>query len=132
MVGLERKYLGSIIYFPSSPPNQTHSKKFSFPFSLQSFPSTLFHLQTGLSFFLHPSLLIFPPFPIWLKLVCCQRNMKVTSTICYLLLQYKIKVFNFLLISPEFATSYTAQFFDCQMVDGSSGRSQKMSITVTT
>ena len=35
------------IYFPSSPLNQTHSKKFSFSFSLQSFPSTLFHLQTN-------------------------------------------------------------------------------------
>ena len=43
----KRKHLGSTIYFPSSPPNQTHSKKFFFPFSLQSFPFTLFHLQTN-------------------------------------------------------------------------------------
>jgi len=27
LVGLERKHLGSTIYFPSLPPNQTHSKK---------------------------------------------------------------------------------------------------------
>ena len=34
LVGSERKQLGPTIYFSSSPPNQTHSKKFSFPFSL--------------------------------------------------------------------------------------------------
>ena len=44
LVGQGRKHLSPIIYFPSSPLNQTHSKKFSFPFSLQSFLSTLFHL----------------------------------------------------------------------------------------
>ena len=38
LVGLERKYLGPIIYFPSSPPNQTHSKKVFLPiFSLMFF-----------------------------------------------------------------------------------------------
>ena len=47
LVGLGRKHLGFTIYFPSSSPNQTHSKKFSFPFSLQGFPSILFHLQTN-------------------------------------------------------------------------------------
>ena len=31
MVGLEKKYLNSIIYFPSPLPNQTHSKKVLFP-----------------------------------------------------------------------------------------------------
>ena len=41
------KCLGPTIYFPSSPPNQTHSKNFSFLFSFQSFPSTLFHLHTN-------------------------------------------------------------------------------------
>ena len=46
-MGLGRKHPGLTIYFPSSPLNQTHSKKFSFSFSLQSFPSTLFHLQTN-------------------------------------------------------------------------------------
>ena len=43
----KRKHLGPTIYFPPSPPNQTHSKKFFFSFSLQSFPFTLFHLQTN-------------------------------------------------------------------------------------
>ena len=47
LIDLGRKHLGATIYFPSSPPNQTHSKKFSFPFSLQNFPSILFHLQTN-------------------------------------------------------------------------------------
>ena len=47
LVGLGRKHLGLTIYFPSSSPNQTYSKKFSFPFSLQGFPSILFHLQTN-------------------------------------------------------------------------------------
>ena len=32
-----RKHLSSIVYFSSSPSNQTHSKKFSFLFSLQIF-----------------------------------------------------------------------------------------------
>ena len=50
LVGLGRKHIGFTLYFLSSPPNQTHSKKFSFPFSLQIFPSTLFHLQTNTSF----------------------------------------------------------------------------------
>ena len=31
LVGQERKHLGPIIYFPSSPPNQTHSKKIFLP-----------------------------------------------------------------------------------------------------
>ena len=43
----KRKHSSPTIYFPSSPPNQTHSKKFSFPFSIQSFPFTIFHLQTN-------------------------------------------------------------------------------------
>ena len=47
VVDLGKKHLGSTIYFPSSPPNQIHSKKIFFPFSLQNFPSTLFHLQTN-------------------------------------------------------------------------------------
>ena len=47
LVGPRRKHPGPTIYFPSFPPNQTHSKKFSFLFSLQSFPSILFHLQTN-------------------------------------------------------------------------------------
>ena len=37
LVGLGKKHLSSIIYFPFSSPNQTHSKKFSFLFSLQIF-----------------------------------------------------------------------------------------------
>ena len=45
LVKLGRKHLGFTIYFSSFPSNQTHSKKFLFLFSLQSFPSTLFHLQ---------------------------------------------------------------------------------------
>ena len=49
LVGPRRKNPDPTIYFPSSPPNQIHSKKFSFSFSLQSFPSTLFHLQTNTS-----------------------------------------------------------------------------------
>ena len=47
VVDLGKKHLGPTIYFPSSPPNQIHSKKIFFPFSLQNFPSTLFHLQTN-------------------------------------------------------------------------------------
>ena len=47
LVGLRRKHLGFTIYFSSSPLNQTHSKKFSFPFSIHIFPSTIFHLQTN-------------------------------------------------------------------------------------
>ena len=31
LVGLKRKHLDSTIYFPSSPPNQTHSKKIFLP-----------------------------------------------------------------------------------------------------
>ena len=31
LLGLGRKHLGPTIYFPSSPPNQTHSKKVFFP-----------------------------------------------------------------------------------------------------
>ena len=50
LMGLGRKHLGPTIYFLSSPPNQIHSKKFFFPFSLQIFPSTLFHLQKNTSF----------------------------------------------------------------------------------
>ena len=46
LVGPGRKYLGPTIYFPSFPLNQTHSKDIFFSFSLQSFPSTLFYLQT--------------------------------------------------------------------------------------
>ena len=49
LVGPRRKNSDPTIYFPSSPPNQIHSKKFSFPFSLRNFPSTLFHLQTNTS-----------------------------------------------------------------------------------
>ena len=47
LVGPKTKHLSLIIYFPLSPSNQTHSKNFSFQFSLQSFPFTLFHLQTN-------------------------------------------------------------------------------------
>ena len=47
LVGQGEKHLDPTIYFPFSPPNQTHSKKFYFPFSLQSFLSTLFHLRTN-------------------------------------------------------------------------------------
>ena len=47
LVGPRRKHQGLTIYFPFSPPNQTHLKKFSFIFSLQSFLSSLFHLQTN-------------------------------------------------------------------------------------
>ena len=44
-VGPKRKYLGPTIYFPSSPPNQTRSKKKNFfLFSLKKKLSTLFHL----------------------------------------------------------------------------------------
>ena len=50
LMGLGRKHLGPTIYFLSSPPNQIHSKKFFFPFSLQILPSTLFHLQKNTSF----------------------------------------------------------------------------------
>ena len=49
LVGPRRKNPDPTIYFPSSPPNQIHSKNFSFPFSLRNFPSTLFHLQTNTS-----------------------------------------------------------------------------------
>ena len=44
LVGLRRKHPDHIIYFISSLLSQTYSKKISFPFSLQTFPSTLFHL----------------------------------------------------------------------------------------
>ena len=44
---LRRKHSSPTIYFPSSPPNQTHSKKFSFLFSFESFSSILFHFQTN-------------------------------------------------------------------------------------
>ena len=47
LVGSRRKYLDPTIYFHSSSPNQTHSKKFSFLFSFQNFPSTLVYLQTN-------------------------------------------------------------------------------------
>ena len=47
LVGPRRKHLGPTIYFPSSPPNQTQSKKFSFLFSFESFSSILFHFQTN-------------------------------------------------------------------------------------
>ena len=49
LVGPRRKNPDPTIYFPSSSLNQIHSKKFSFPFSLRNFPSTLFHLQTNTS-----------------------------------------------------------------------------------
>ena len=49
LVGSSRKHPMPTIYFPSSSPNQTHSKMFSFPFSLISFPFILFHLQTNTS-----------------------------------------------------------------------------------
>ena len=49
----KRKHLDPTIYFPFSSPNQTHSKKFSFLFSFQSFSSTLFHLQTNTSKCIH-------------------------------------------------------------------------------
>ena len=45
LMGRGIKHLGSTIYFPSSPPNQTQSKMFSFPFFLQNFPYTIFHLK---------------------------------------------------------------------------------------
>ena len=47
LVGPRRKHLCPTIYFPSSPPNQTQSKKFSFLFSFESFSSILFHFQTN-------------------------------------------------------------------------------------
>ena len=47
LMGRGIKHLGSTIYFPSSPPNQTQSKMFSFPFFLQNFPYTIFHLKTN-------------------------------------------------------------------------------------
>ena len=37
LMGPERKYLSPTIYFPSFPPNQTHSEKFFFLFSLQCY-----------------------------------------------------------------------------------------------
>ena len=37
LVGLERKHSGPIIYFPSSPPNQIHSKKVFFPIFFSKF-----------------------------------------------------------------------------------------------
>ena len=49
VVDLGKKHLDPTIYFPFSSPNQTHSKKIFFLFSLQNFPSTLFHLQTNTS-----------------------------------------------------------------------------------
>ena len=50
LMGPRRKYLDSTIYFPFSPPNQTHYKKVSLPiFSKKvSFFFTLFHLQTNI------------------------------------------------------------------------------------
>ena len=50
LIGQERKYMDPTIYFSFSLPNQTHSKKIFFPFSLQCFPFTLFHLQTNTPF----------------------------------------------------------------------------------
>ena len=47
LMGPGRKHLDPTIYFPSSLLTKHTSKKFSFLFSLQSFPSTLFHLQTN-------------------------------------------------------------------------------------
>ena len=48
LIGLGRKYLGPIFYFPSFLPNQTHSKKvFFFQFFLQSFSFIPFHFQTN-------------------------------------------------------------------------------------
>ena len=44
---LRRKHSSPTIYFPSSTPNLTHSKKFSFLFSFESFSSILFHFQTN-------------------------------------------------------------------------------------
>ena len=46
-MGPKRKHLNPTIYFPSSPSNQTQSKKFTFLFSLQKFSSTIFQLQTN-------------------------------------------------------------------------------------
>ena len=47
LMGLGSKHLCHYIYFLSFSPNQKHSKKFSFLFSLQNFLSALFHLQTN-------------------------------------------------------------------------------------
>ena len=47
LMGPGRKHLDPTIYFPSSLLTKHTSKKFSFLFSLQSFPSTLFYLQTN-------------------------------------------------------------------------------------
>ena len=47
LMGLRSKHLCHTIYFLSFSPNQKHSKKFSFLFSLQNFLSALFYLQTN-------------------------------------------------------------------------------------
>ena len=45
LVDRGRKYLNPTIYFPSSPPNQTHSKKVFPPIFSPKFSSTLLYLQ---------------------------------------------------------------------------------------
>ena len=53
LMGPKKKHLGFTIYFPSFPPNQTHSKKIFILIFLQNFPSTLFYLQTNTKIPLH-------------------------------------------------------------------------------
>ena len=65
LVDLGKKHLSLTIYIPSSQSNQTKSKKFSFPFSFQSFPSTLFYLQTNTPLELHMLIIIII---IWVKI----------------------------------------------------------------